>query len=223
MDSSFLNRIGKRVGGFLGRGGWHLRWVLLVALAGCASPESQAYHFPATWPGSAPLAEAAPTVSVQPLTMTMVGHVDAAPQLGLPTSAVLSALLVKHLHVNGVNAILEEPQIQTAQYALDCMVPQLGVAIHKGYPQKRLYQATLACTLREASTDTVVWKRRLTQDYELTILVDLLTKIEPRPHAHDRVLFRECIVPLWDRMAMNVGTVVVSQQRLSASNRGAAP
>ena len=50
---------------------------------------------------------------------------------------------------------------------------------------------------------------------------DLLAKLPPQPHRHDRVLYRECIVPLWDAMSSSVGTVVTSR-RQSAPNIPAA-
>ena len=185
-------------------------------LAGCQGQWQQAYRFPFTWPGSQPLGEDAPTVSVEPLQVIVDQpiHVpDGDP--GVPTAAVLSVLLIKHLQVNGVNAILERADNATAQYTLTCTVPQLGYGEKETYPKGRLYRAELVCALKDGQTQQVLWTRRLTQDYEQTVLLDLLTKLPEEPHQHDRVLYRECIVPLWDTMASSVRAVVVSRTQLS--------
>ena len=190
--------------------------IAALLLGGCQSQWRQAYRFPFTWPGSQPLGEEAPTVSVEPLQVVVDQPIqipDGDP--GVPTAAVLSVLLIKHLHVNGVNAILEQADNATAQYALSCAVPQLGYGMKEGYPQGRLYRAELVCTLKDGQTQQVLWTRRLTQDYEQTVLLDLFTKLPEEPHQHDRVLYRECIVPLWDAMASSVRAVVVSRTQLS--------
>ena len=197
--------------------GWSLICGLALAAAGCQSTSwRQAYRFPFTWPGSQALGEEAPTVSVEPLQVA----VDQPIQLpdgdpGVSTAAVLSVLLIKHLHVNGVNAILERPESATAQYALNCTVPQLGYGVKDGYPKGRLYRAELVCALKDGQSQQILWTRRLTQDYEQTVLLDLLPNLPEEPHKNDRILFRECIVPLWDTMASSVRAVVISRAELS--------
>ena len=187
-----------------------------VLLGGCQSQWRQAYRFPFSWPGSQPLGEEAPTVSVEPLQVVVDQpvHLPDA-EAGVPTAAVLSVLLIKHLQVAGVNAILEKPDEATAPYTLSCIVPQLGYGVKDGYPKGRLYRAELVCALKDGQTQGILWKRRLTQDYEQTVLLDLLTNLPEEPHQHDRVLYRECIVPLWDTMASSVRTAVVSRTQLS--------
>jgi hypothetical protein len=189
---------------------------LAALLAGCQSQWRQAYRFPFTWPGSQPLGEDAPTVSVEPL-QVIVDHPIHVPDgdPGVSTAAVLSVLLIKHLQVNGVNAILERAEAATAQYTLSCTVPQLGYGEKDAYPKGRLYRAELVCALKDGQTQQVLWTRRLTQDYEQTVLLDLLTKLPEEPHKHDRILYRECIVPLWDTMASSVRAVVASRTQLS--------
>lgn len=200
----------RRRGGALG-----LALGMSTLLSGCAGGLRETRAFPATWPGSQPLSESAPTVSVVPIQLgTGQGEVRVEGEEGLPTDAVLSALFIKYLHVNGVNAILEEPAAATARYTLSCKTPQLGYAVQEGMPSRRLYRAKLACALRDEQTQAVVWERSLTQDYEQTLVFDLFTQLPPRPHEYDRVLYRECIVPLWDAMAASVATVVVSRQQL---------
>lgn len=188
----------------------------LILLAGCQSQWRQAYRFPFTWPGSQPLGEEAPTVSVEPIQVTVDQPIhlpDGEP--GVPTAAVLSVLLIKHLQVAGVNAVLEPSAEATAPYTLSCIVPQLGYGVKAGYPPGRLYRAELVCALKDGQTQEVLWRRRLTQDYERTVLLDLLTHLPEEPHQHDRMLYRECIVPLWDTMASSVRTAVVSRAQLS--------
>ena len=200
------------------RGGGQLGVALGLAalLAGCAGRLREARAFPAIWPGSQPLSEDAPTVSMVPIQREAgQGEVRVEGKEGLPTAAVLSALFIKYLHVNGVNAVLEEPDAATARYTLSCATPQLGYTVQEGMPSQRLYRAKLACTLRDEQTQAVVWERSLTQDYEQTLVFDLFTQLPPQPHQYDRVLYRECIVPLWDAMAASVATVVVSRQQLS--------
>ena len=43
----------------------------------------------------------------------------------------------------------------------------------------------------------------------------MMTKLPKQPHEHDRILYRECIVPLWDAMASTVGTVLVSRREIA--------
>lgn len=186
---------------------------LALLLGGCQSTVTPAYRFPVTWPGSQPLSEDAPTISVEPLQVNL----EQAIQLpeggpGVPTAAVLSVLLIKHLHVNGINAVLEQAADATAQYVLSCSVPELGFGEREGFPKERRYRAELLCTLKDGQTQDVLWTRRLKQDYDQAVLLDLLTNLPEEPHKHDRILFRECIVPLWDTMAASVGVVVTSRK-----------
>ena len=192
--------------------------LVAVAVSGCQAPLHETRRFPATWPGSAPLSEGAPTVSVLPVEVPGApSDPRASDEEGLPTAAVLSALFVKYLHVNGVNAILEPAENTTAQYVLQCTVPQLGYELHPRYPKGHRYQAEMVCELKDGQTRQSVWQRRLTQRYEETTLLDLMTKLPATPHKEDRTLYRECIVPLWDAMAQSVGTVVVSRQQTAAA------
>jgi len=187
---------------------------LAACLGGCQGRLQQVHPFPLTWPGSVPLPEHAPTVSVHPLQRALQPSEGSE---GIPSDAVLSALLIKHLHANGVNAILEAPDASTARYTLGCTVPALGYGLTEGMPRERVYEAALACALRDEQTQTVVWERRLAERYERTVVLDLMTKLPSKPHEHERLLFRECIVPLWDAMAANVGTVLASRQGLASS------
>ncbi len=182
-------------------------------LGGCAPVLEQAKPFPATWPGSAPLSENAPTVSVQPIQMETP---SAAPLLaetaeGVPTPAVLTALFIKHLHAAGVNAILEQTEEATAPYAMGCAIPRLGYTQKTGYPQQYDYQAELVCTLTDIQRQQVVWKRSLQQRYETASLINMFSKIPEQPNQHDRTLYTECIVPLWDAMASSVRTALISR------------
>lgn len=200
-------------------GYWIMGFALLAGLSGCQTAAPTVYEFPAIWPGSQPLPESAPTVSVRPVVLDVQHPVDQATDTtpGFPTAAVLSVLLVKHLHVNGVNAILESSEASTARYLLGCTVPQLGFAARSGYPQEKRYQAELACQLTDQETQKVIWNRKLSQRYEDTTVFNWLTKLPPEPHQEERVLFRECIIPLWDAMASSVGAVVVTHQQMNPS------
>ena len=190
-------------------------WVVtgFFFLSGCAPVLEQAKLFPATWPGSAPLSENAPTVSVQPIQMKTP---SAAPLTetaeGVPTLAVLTALFIKYLHAAGVNAILEQAEEATAPYAMGCAVSRLGYTQKTGYPEQYDYQAELICTLTDTQKQQVVWKRSLQQRYETASLINMFSKIPEQPNQHDRTLYTECIVPLWDAMASSVRTVLISRQ-----------
>jgi len=209
--------------------GQHLAGIIgalgLAALAGgCGSLPQESRQFPDVWPGTQPLSEQAPTVSVAPITM-LEQSAPALPeaavepgQEGLPTAAVLSALFVKHLHVSGVNAVLEPPDAATARYSLDCRVPRLGYTTHEGYPEQWRYRAELSRALRDEQAQTEVWRRTLAQQYDDTVLLNLLTELPAVPYKHDRILYRECIVPLWDAMAQSVGAVVISRAALEAAD-----
>lgn len=189
----------------------------LSTAAGCRQQVRETHAFPATWPGSTPLSENAPTVTVEPLRIE-VGTVPTMPDpQGLPTDAVLSALFVKYLHVNGINAILERPEEATAHYSVGCSVPQLGYDIKEGYPKERHYRAEMSCRLKDAQSQAVVWERKLAQRYDETVVLDMLTKLPDQPHRYDRTLYKECIVPLWDAMASSVSTVVASRQSIPAA------
>ena len=192
---------------------WPARLGLAALLGGCQSAVTPAYRFPSVWPGSQPLSEDAPTVSVEPLQVNVAQAIQLPEgDPGVPTAAVLSVLLVKHLHVNGINAVLEQATDATAQYILSCSVPELGYGEREGFPKERRYRAELLCTLKDGQTQDVLWTRRLKQDYDQTVLLDLLSNLPEEPHKHDRILFRECIVPLWDTMAASVGAVVASRK-----------
>ena len=190
---------------------------LVAALVGCQASLQQTHQFPTTWPGSTPLSEEAPTVSVEPLKWVVAPPPQSvSSEEGLPTAAVLSALLIKYLQVSGVNAILEKAETSTAPYTLQCTVQKLGYSdLEQGYPRKKQYQAELACELKDEQTQAVVWERTLAQAYEQTVWVNMMTGLPAQPHAHDRMLYQECIVPLWDAMASSVGAVLVSRQQLS--------
>jgi len=184
-----------------------------LILAGCQAT-GQRYAFPATWPGSEPLSAEAPTVQVLPIQIPVLPAEDQAPSgAGLPTAAVLSALFIKYLHVNGLNATLEPPKGSGVRYLLQCRVPRLSYDVGESYPQARIYQAELACALSDAQTQQTIWQRQLSQRYDKTVLVDLMTKLPTVAHEDARIMYRECIVPLWDAMAQSVGTVVVSQRQ----------
>jgi hypothetical protein len=204
-------------------------WIgLACALSGCATGSSTTTAFPSTWPGSTPLSERAPTVSVEPLQMAAEAQPPAAAESGevgaegLPTAAVLSVLLMKHLQVAGVNAVLEKPEASTAEYGLSCSVPKLSYGDASNFPKQRTYVAELVCTLKDEQTQAELWKRTLTQKYEETVVWNMMTKLPDQPHRQDRVLFRECIIPLWDAMASSVATVLTShEQRADSARPGA--
>lgn len=192
-------------------------WLAVTLLAslpvGCASVSPQQRAFPATWPGSRQLGQDAPTLSVLPLAIeTLEGTPELGMEDGLPSAAVLTALLIKNLKVSGVNAIMEPSAESTAPYVLACRVPQLGYQLRSGMPRARVYDAQLVCVVRDGRTQEAVWERTLAQRYEQTVVLDLMTKLPPQPHADDRLLYRECIVPLWDAMAASVGTVLTTRQ-----------
>ena len=188
---------------------------LSVLLSGCHATQETAVQFPATWPGSKPLGEDAPTVSVLPIAIAGDQAIPSASseEGGLPTAAVLSALFVKYLHANGVNAILEAPEATTAEYTLACAVLELGYGAQEEYPKERRYRAELACKLQDGQTQQIVWERSLKQRYDETEVLNFLTNLPPEPHRDDRILYRECIVPLWDAMASSVGTVVTTRRQ----------
>lgn len=198
-----------------------ISFVLFIGLCGCQTASPTAYEFPSTWPGSQPLPENAPTVSVRPVIVDLHLQNQATDQSpGFPTAAVLSVLLVKHLQVNGVNAILEGPEASTGRYLLGCTVLQLGFAQRGGFPQEKLYQAELSCQLTDQQAQKMIWERKLSQRYEDTAIFNWLTKLPKEPHQEDRVLFRECIVPLWDAMASSIGTVVTAHQQANPAVPG---
>lgn len=185
---------------------------LVGCLSGCARASHQLYAFPDVWPGSAPLGAEAPRVLVQPLRRdrAMFQQPDAAP--GLPSDAVLSALLMKHLEVSGIKALLEPGDQERPEYVLECSVPRLGYDVESGYPRSIRYRAELSCTVRDAATQAVVWQRSLSQAYDRTEVWNMLASLGARPHEHERVLFQECIVPLWDAMASSVGAALASRR-----------
>ena len=183
-----------------------------LLISGCAPAFQQARPFSSAWPGSIPLSEDAPTVSIQPILVVASSAQSSAAEEGegIPTPAVLTALFIKHLHAAGVNAILEQAQEATAPYAMQCAVPRLGYTEKEGYPQQYDYQAELVCTLSDTQGQKVVWKRSLQQRYETATLLNTFSNPE-QPHIHDRIIYKECIVPLWDAMASSVRTALISR------------
>ena len=191
-------------------------------MSGCLGTTGQSRAFPATWPGSQPLAADTPIVQILPIQIAPIaaGASDATGE-GLPTAAVLSALFVKHLHVNGINAVLALPEGQTARYLLPCRVPQLNYEFSEGYPQTRTYRAQMSCQLVDAQTGESLWQRQLDQRFDRTTVLDLMTKLPTPIHSDDRIMYQECIVPLWDAMAQSVGTVVRSREEWAAAEQSA--
>ena len=136
----------------------------LFLLTGCAPALQQSMPFPSTWPGSTPLSEDAPTLSIQPIKVEVpLTNPVSEEGEGIPTPAVLTALFIKHLHAAGVHAVLEQAQEATAPYAMQCAVPRLGYVQKQGYPEQFDYQAELVCTLSDTQGQKVVWKRSLQQ------------------------------------------------------------
>lgn len=134
---------------------------------------------------------------------------------GSPTAAVLTALFIKHLHAAGVNAVLEQAQEATAPYAVGCAVPRLGYTQKTGYPEQFDYEAELVCTLTETQGQKMVWKRSLQQRYETATLLNMFN-VPKEPNIHDRIIYKECIVPLWDAMASSVRTALISRPPATA-------
>ncbi|HBH96935.1 MAG TPA: hypothetical protein DDX89_03970 [Candidatus Omnitrophica bacterium] len=59
----------------------------------------------------------------------------------------------------------------------------------------------LSCSITESPGQSVRWQRDVERHYDVTTLLNTMTKLPPR---HESELLRECVLPVWDGMAYSV-------------------
>ena len=160
---------------------------LLSATAGCASSLSEL--------GPKFSGKAQRSVYVRPINLN-VSRVDRE----MATGEELTDLLVEKLHQRGIDAS-KNPHELNATDTLYCGVPSLGYTVAQGYPRRLQYQANLACSLVDRTSQAVDWQRHLEQRYDESIVFNTMTKL---PESHEPILWRECVMPLWDAMAVSL-------------------
>jgi hypothetical protein len=134
--------------------------------------------------------------------LVMPIQIDRSKGLDIASGEELTELMVNKLQSHKVRtARFEGESGMAVDFRLACEVPELGYTEARGYPRRLHYKAELHCVIKDSASQAIRWKRELNQQYEESVLFNAMTK---RPEHHDRVLYRECVVPLWDAMAYGV-------------------
>jgi len=195
---------------------WNLFLLWMAAslgIGGCQGT-TQRHTFPLAWPrgltptsSSGPaVAAAGPAIWVEPLALDLGEGTSPRPSSGVPTSEVLTHLLIRKLQRVGVRVSERE-----AEYAFRGAVPRLGYTERKGYPRRLIYTSELAYQLIHRPTGAVVWKGNLAQDFEQVVLVNTMTRLPEDPDAPEHVLLDKCIDPTWEAIAADIGTYLKKQ------------
>ena len=113
----------------------------------------------------------------------------------------LTQLLLHQLRSKGVRAVPAETGPTDADYSLTCTVPRLGFTIRRRYPTHVRHEAQLSCSITEPSEQAVRWQRDVERHYDVTTLLNTMTKLPPK---HESELLQECVLPVLDGMAYGV-------------------
>lgn len=68
------------------------------------------------------------------------------------------------------------------EYTLTGTIPKLCYTARSGYPRKPYYTSELVYRLVHLPTGAVVWEGNLLQDFEQTVLVNMMTKMPSDPN-----------------------------------------
>lgn len=163
----------------------------LVGIVGCSTSAGVKRS------GSTPFrGEAAPALLVNPVVAD-----SATDKMGHLNSEEFTQLLIHQLRSKGVRAFRVGAGVAEADYVLACTVPRLGYTIRRRYPTQVKHAAKLRCSILDPSTQTVRWQRDVERQYDVTTLLNTMTKLPPKYEAQ---LLQECILPVWDGMAYSV-------------------
>lgn len=189
-----------------------LRWVLavcVVGIVGCSASagvkRSGSTQF---------LSEATPTLLVNP-----VASDAAAGQAGHLSPEEMTQLLLAQLRSKGIRVFRENTDSPTADYVLSCTVPRLGYSIRRRYPTHVRHEAQLSCSITEPSGQAVHWQRDVERHYDVTTLLNTMTKLPPK---HESELLQECVLPVWDGMAYGV-RLFLDRPQMAARPESASP
>jgi hypothetical protein len=128
-------------------------------------------------------------------------QIDRSKGTDVASAEELTQLMLDKLQAYRVPSTSFEAAVTGPALRLACEVTELGYVQVGGYPRHLRYKAELACAIKDPVTHDVRWTRKLDQKYEESVLFNMMTK---RPEHHDAVLYRECVVSLWDAMAYGV-------------------
>jgi len=170
---------------------WWLLVACLVGVTGCGTATGVERSGSTRFRG-----EATPTLLVS----HVVSHA-ATDQTDHLSPEEFTQLLVHQLRSKGVRAVKAEAGTAEADYVLACSVPRLGYTIRRRYPTHVRHEATLRCSIIDQPTKTVRWQRDVERRYDVTTLLNTMTKLPPK---HDSELLQECVLPVWDGMAYGV-------------------
>ena len=168
---------------------WWFLVACVVGITGCGTGAGLKRSGPPLFSG-----EAAQTLLVNPVVSDA-----AARQTSHLSPEEFTQLLLHQLRSKGVRAITAETG--TADYILTCTVPRLGYTIRRRYPTHVRHEAMLSCSITESPGQSVRWQRDVERHYDVTTLLNTMTKLPPR---HESELLRECGLPVWDGMAYSV-------------------
>lgn len=180
--------------------------VFLLISSGCANRIDH-QTFPMIWPSSVSLPvpksgpsqpESGPMILVDPV---RYGDFDEADMPA--TVSVLTDLLAQRLQIKGIAARTSPAQAPSMPARLQCGVEKLTYTRYSHYPATTVYEAELSCSLEELGLKRPRWTQKLAQRFEKIEIVNTMTKL---PSQHEKILFEECILPLWDAMAVGLKT-----------------
>jgi len=170
------------------------RWLLLVCVVGilgCSTSAGLKRLGPVPFSG-----QAAPTLLVKPVVSE-----SSSGQTNRLSPEEATQLLVHQLRSKGVRAFRTEAGVAEADYILACTIPRLGYTIRRRYPTHVRHEAMLRCSITEPSGQAVRWQRDVERHYDVTTLLNTMTKLPPK---HESELLQECVLPVWDGMAYSV-------------------
>ena len=188
------------------------RWLVatcLVGIIGCSTSAGMRRSAATQFQG-----EAVPTLLVRPVAS------DAAVGSERHMSpGELTQLLLHQLRSKGVRAVPAETGAADADYILTCTVPRLGYTIRRRYPTHVRHEAQLSCSITEPLGQTVRWQRDVERHYDVTTLLNTMTKLPPK---HESELLQECVLPVWDGMAYGV-RLFLDRPQMAARPEPASP
>ncbi len=180
--------------------------LLLASLTGC-SGLPQGHSFPDVWPSAIdyqPSGEPLPEQTGPILSVSFLQYGGSGEGSGETTAVILTDLLIQRLQQKGVAArsVAMQQPLQAAEQ-LNCVIERLSYLILPKYPRTVKYEAQLSCALTLPGAARARWTQKLAQRYEVQTVFNTMTKLST---PYEQTLYRQCIVPLWDAMAVSLKT-----------------
>lgn len=178
----------------------------IAASAGCVAGFAKTHSFPPIWPSAIDYAvsDAVRPEQTGPMILVNTLNYGTGEQgSGPATAMVLTEALVQRLQQKGIAARTSAGTPIPDAERLDCTVDKLQYTTLPKYPKTVQYEAEMACSLTPPQTAQPRWQQRLAQRYDKVTVLNTMTKL---PVQYEATLYRECIIPLWDAMAISLKT-----------------